>query len=74
MPLSCSPHTVSVASDCYYWCELPAYSELALCLVRHGMEPGIVGLHMGSAAGPMAGRKLVGLVAWAPLFAIALHL
>ncbi|KAK6224381.1 hypothetical protein QIS74_02708 [Colletotrichum tabaci] len=44
MSSCCSPEAVNVASDCYYWCELPTegLNGFASCLVRRGMADGII--------------------------------
>ncbi|KAK2041906.1 hypothetical protein LZ31DRAFT_556485 [Colletotrichum somersetense] len=75
MTACCSPRAVNIASDCYYWCELSTDDGFFGCLGWNKLEAGIGGLHRTSgAAGPMTGRKLVGLVAWALFVATALHL
>ncbi|KAK2026588.1 hypothetical protein LX32DRAFT_695481 [Colletotrichum zoysiae] len=75
MTACCSPRPVSLASDCYYWCELSTGTGFGSCLRLNGIEPGITGMHTsGGAASPMTGRKLVGLAAWALFVAAALHL
>ncbi|KAK1984720.1 hypothetical protein LZ30DRAFT_416655 [Colletotrichum cereale] len=76
MVACCLPYAVSIASDCYHWCELPTdgLDGFASGLVRHGMEKGIVGLNTSGAVGTTTGRKLVGFVVWVPFFANALHL
>ncbi|WQF82854.1 hypothetical protein CDEST_07868 [Colletotrichum destructivum] len=76
MSSCCSPEAVNIASDCYYWCELPTdgLNGFASCLVRRGMADGIVGVHESSAASSTTSRNLTGLILWALFVTSALRL
>ncbi|KAL0938206.1 uncharacterized protein CTRU02_207937 [Colletotrichum truncatum] len=76
MSSCCSPQAVNIASDCYYWCELSkgGLEGFGSCLMRHGMEKGIVGMHVSNAASPTTGRNLAGLLLWVLCVTSALRL
>lgn len=59
MASCCAPSPVGT-SDCNYWCELPeaGLDGFASCLVRNGMEKGIVGVHTSGASGPAGLARL----------------
>lgn len=71
MSVCCSPNTVNLAENCYYWCELPANntddSSFSHCLITNGMAMEIVGFHLGGASG----RNRSGL-AWTALWGFLL--
>ncbi|WDK12787.1 hypothetical protein CGRA01v4_04068 [Colletotrichum graminicola] len=66
MTKCCSPEVVNIASDCYYWCELPK-SELdgfGSCLSRNGIGSGISGTHESSSGRSTTRGSLVGVGLW----------
>ncbi|KAF6786799.1 hypothetical protein CSOJ01_15357 [Colletotrichum sojae] len=71
-----SPSTVSIADDCYYWCEVSteALDGFGACLNRNGIGRGVVGTHESSAAGARTGLNAGGLAVWALLLTGALCL
>ncbi|KAF0315634.1 oxidoreductase family protein [Colletotrichum asianum] len=77
MSACCSPSAVSIASDCYYWCEIPteeALDSFGSCLIRNGLERGIVGLHESGAASSKTRLNAGGLAVWALLVISAICL
>lgn len=78
MASCCAPSPVDT-DDCNYWCELQRADTdgFASCLVRHGMEKGIVGLHTSGASGtsgPAVRRGLARIAVCALLVASVVHL
>lgn len=78
MASCCAPSPVGT-DDCNYWCELQSDGPdgFASCLVRHGMEKGIVGLHTSDASGttgPVIRHSLARLAMCALLVASVVHL
>ncbi|KAK2764640.1 hypothetical protein CKAH01_04805 [Colletotrichum kahawae] len=47
MSACCFPSNISIADDCYYWCEMPTESlaSFGSCLMRNGIEKGMTGTH-----------------------------
>ncbi|KAF6812659.1 hypothetical protein CPLU01_14850 [Colletotrichum plurivorum] len=66
MSACCSPSIVSIADDCYYWCEVSteALDGFGSCLNRNGIGKGVVGTHESSTAGARTRLNAGGLAVW----------